>query len=171
MRVLGIDPGTLRCGYAVIECIGVRAPTYVECGVLTAPATHAMEARLAEIARGLREVIDELRPTVVALEDVFANDNVRSALALAQGRGMALAIAGLAALDVHSYPPAVVKKSVVGSGRAAKEQVGRMISQLLGLRSVPRADAADALAIALTHARLHTGPIARLVPSVQRSRR
>ena len=126
---------------------------YVECGLLTAPATHPTEARLGEIARGLAEVLDELRPTVVAIEDVFVRDNPRSALALAQARGMALAVIGLRGLVVASYPPATVKKAVAGGGRADKQQLARMVQMLVGLRSLPRADATDALAVAITHAR------------------
>src|SRR5262245_9466192 len=124
---------------------------YVECGVLTAPEDRPMEQRLGEIARGLREVIGELSPAVVAVEDVFTYQNPRSALALAQARGMALAVIGLAGLSVASYPPAVVKKAVVGSGRADKTQVARMVQALIGLRGEPRVDATDALAVAIAH--------------------
>src|SRR4051794_41932738 len=108
-----------------------------------------MEERLGEIARGLREVIAELAPTVVSVEDVFIQKNPRSALALAQARGMALAVIGLAGLSVASYAPALVKKAVSGSGRADKTQIARMVQALIGLRSLPRADATDALAGAI----------------------
>ena len=84
---------------------------------------------------------------------MFSHQNVRSALALAQARGMALAVVGLAGLSVASYPPAIVKKAVSGSGRADKDQVARMVQALIGLRSLPRADATDALAVAITHGR------------------
>jgi crossover junction endodeoxyribonuclease RuvC len=134
----------------VIDVEG-RDMRYVECGVLTAPADRAMEQRLGEIARGLKEVIAELAPQIVAVEDVFVHQNARSGLALAQARGMALAVIGLAGLGVASYPPASVKKAVSGSGRADKDQVARMVQALIGLRSLPRADATDALAVAITH--------------------
>ena len=111
-----------------------------------------MEDRLGELACGLREVIAELRPGIVAVEDVFSHQNPRSAIALAQARGMALAVVGLAGLAVASYAPALVKKAVSGSGRADKTQIARMVQALIGLRSLPRADATDALAIAITHA-------------------
>ncbi len=150
MRILGLDPGSRVCGYGVIDSDGGSALRYVECGVLTAPEQDPMEDRLGEIARGLREVIDELKPTVVAVEDVFVHQNARSALALAQARGMALAVVGLAGLRVASYPPAIVKKTVTGSGGAPKEQIARMVQALIGLRSLPRADASDALAVAIT---------------------
>jgi crossover junction endodeoxyribonuclease RuvC len=152
VRILGLDPGSRVCGYGVIDDTG-GALRYVECGVLTAPESDPMEDRLGEIARGLREVIDELHPAVVAVEDVFVQHNARSALALAQARGMALAVVGIAGLRVASYAPALVKKTVTGSGSAPKDQIGRMVQALIGLRSLPRADATDALAVAITHGR------------------
>jgi crossover junction endodeoxyribonuclease RuvC len=169
VRILGLDPGSRICGYGLID---ERAGelTYVECGVLTAPEDRAMEDRLGEIARGLREVIEEMKPTVVAVEDVFVHQqNPRSGLALAQARGMALAVIGLAGLSVTSYPPSVVKKAVAGSGSAAKDQVARMVRTLIGLRSLPRADASDALAIAITHGRTVRPTATKLVPAVRRA--
>ena len=168
MRILGIDPGSRVCGYGVIDFVGGEM-RYVECGVLTAPEEKAMEERLGEIARGLREVIAELEPTAVAVEDVFSHQNPRSALALAQARGMALAVIGLAGLRVASYPPASVKKAVSGSGRADKEQIARMVQALIGLRSLPRADATDALAVAITHGRSIRPTTARIASAVVRA--
>jgi crossover junction endodeoxyribonuclease RuvC len=127
-----------------------------------------MEDRLGELACGLREVIAELRPGIVAVEDVFSHQNPRSAIALAQARGMALAVVGLAGLSVASYAPALVKKSVSGSGRADKTQVARMVQSLIGLRSLPRADATDALAVAITHGQRLRPTAARLMPAVVR---
>jgi len=97
VRILGLDPGSRVCGYGVIDEHAGEL-RYVECGVLTAPEDRAMEDRLGELARGLKEVIAELAPAVVAIEDVFSHQNVRSALALAQARGMALAVVGLSGL-------------------------------------------------------------------------
>jgi crossover junction endodeoxyribonuclease RuvC len=170
VRILGLDPGSRVCGYGVIDASGDRL-TYVECGVLTAPENRAMEERLGEIARGLREVIGELAPKVVAVEDVFVHpQNPRSGLALAQARGMALAVIGLAGLRVASYPPALVKKSVAGSGGAGKEQIARMVQSLIGLRSLPKADATDALAIAITHGRTLRPTAAKIVSAVRPAR-
>src|ERR1043165_1875114 len=152
MRILGLDPGSRVCGYGVIDERGGDL-RYVECGVLTARTDEATEVRLGEIAVGLREVIAELSPDVVALEDVFTHQNPRSALALAQARGMALAVIGLAGLRVASYAPALVKKTVTGSGTADKGQIARMVQALIRLKSLPRADASDALAVAITHGR------------------
>ena len=162
MRILGVDPGSRVCGYGVVEFTppassrggqtGELHYRYVECGVLTANGDAPMEERLGEIARWLSDVITDLRPVAVAVEDVFARVNVRSALSLAQARGMVLAVAGMAGLSVYSYAPAVVKKTVTGRGRASKEQVAAMVRALVGLRQSPRTDAADALAVAITHA-------------------
>jgi crossover junction endodeoxyribonuclease RuvC len=166
MRILGLDPGSRVCGYGVIDDHEGEL-RYVECGLLTATRTdEAMEVRLGEIARGLREVIDELNPAVVAVEDVFTHQNPRSALALAQARGMVLAVVGLAGLAVASYAPASVKKAVSGSGRADKVQVARMVQTLIGLHSLPRADATDALAVAITHGRTVRPTTARLTSSM-----
>jgi crossover junction endodeoxyribonuclease RuvC len=158
VRILGIDPGSRVCGYGMVIAAG-SAVRYVECGVLTAPERHPAEQRLGEIARGLTEVLDELAPDVIALEDVFARVNVRSALALAQARGMVLAVAGLRGLPVISYTAPLVKKAITGRGRAEKDQVARMVAAMVGLKRPPRADAADALALALAHAHLGNHPI------------
>ncbi len=165
MRILGIDPGSRVCGYGVID-EDAGALVYVECGVLTSVETRPVEQRLGEIARGLREVIGELRPDVVAMEDVFTHQNPRSALALAQARGAALAVVGLLGLSVASYAPASVKKAVSGSGRAEKGQVARMVQVLIGLRSLPTADATDALAVAITHGRSARPTAARIASAV-----
>jgi crossover junction endodeoxyribonuclease RuvC len=168
VRILGLDPGSRVCGYGVVDETAGEL-SYVECGVLTAPEQRPMEMRLGEIARGLREVIAELAPDVVAVEDVFTHQNPRSALALAQARGMALAVCGLAGLAVASYAPASVKKAVSGSGRADKDQIARMVQVLVGLGRLPRADATDALAVAITHGRSVRPIAARLVPAVVRA--
>lgn len=165
MRILGIDPGSRVCGYGVID-FREGAMQYVECGLLTAPEQRSMEERLGEIAAALREVVSELRPTHVAIEDVFSHQNPRSAIALAQARGMALAVVGLAGLRVASYAPALVKRTVAGNGRAEKTQVARMVQALIGLRSLPRADATDALAVAITHARTFSNGAAMLTAAV-----
>lgn len=126
---------------------------YVECGVITAPPDHSRLARLLEIGRGLRELVDELRPDSVAMEEAFFGKNVQSALALGEARGVAMLIAGEAGLVVAGYAPATVKKSVVGHGRASKEQIAYLVRATLKLRRPPPPDAADALAIAICHAR------------------
>jgi len=158
VRVLGIDPGTLRLGYGVVECRGGVALRYVECGVITAPAREPRAARLAEIGRGLRELLVELQPDAVAMEEAFFGKNVQSTLALGEARGVALFVAGEQGHTVSGYPPATVKQAVVGHGRATKDQVGYLVRALLSLRRVPEPDAADALAIAICHARAAVPP-------------
>jgi crossover junction endodeoxyribonuclease RuvC len=151
-------------GYAVIEA-RAHALAYVECGVLTVDARLPMERRLGDIARNLQEILGEFHPEAAAVEDVFSHHNERSALALAQARGMVLAVAGLAGVPVFSYAPASVKKMVVGRGRADKGQVAQMVAALLGLRSLPAVDAADALAVAITHCRTLHSDALPLVPA------
>ncbi len=164
MRILGIDPGSRVLGYAVLEASEERLPrlSYVECGVIQVDEGGPLEVRLAEISRGLAEVIRDLQPKIAAVEDVFFGASARSALALGQARGAALAACGLAGLAVHAYPPAVVKQAVTGHGRASKEQVTRMLCALIGLKRPPRPDAADALAVAVTHAHLRRGWLERV---------
>jgi len=147
-------------GYGVVECRGGAAGgrgggevAYVECGIITASAHHARPARLAEIGCGLRELLDELRPDAVAMEEAFYGKNVQATLALGEARGVALFVAAERGLSVTGYPPATVKQAVVGHGRATKEQVSYLVRALLSMRRAPAADAADALAIAICHAR------------------
>ena len=152
MIILGVDPGPRVCGYGLIEVVDPGRYRYVECGVLTASERNPAEHRIGEIARCLEEVMTEMKPSVVAVEDVFTRKNHRSALIVAQARGAVLAVAGMAEIPVYSYPAPVIKKAVTGHGRASKDQVAKMVQSLIGLRTTPRSDAADALAIALTHA-------------------
>jgi crossover junction endodeoxyribonuclease RuvC len=161
MRILGIDPGTVRLGYGVIDQVAPGRMAYVDCGVITAAARAAREARLLTIGRDLRDLLCELRPDVVAMEQAFFGKNVQATLALGEARGMALFVAqdwGLAhGLALAGYPPAQIKQTVTGRGAATKDQVGFFVKAVLKLKRPPAADAADALAIALTHARLARG--------------
>jgi crossover junction endodeoxyribonuclease RuvC len=150
-------------GYGVIECRGSTHVAYVECGVLTASARDPRATRLAEIGRGLRELLAELQPHAVAMEEAFYGKNVQATLALGEARGVAIFVASEHGLTVTGYPPATVKQAVVGHGRASKEQIGYLVRALLSLRRVPAADAADALAIAICHARAQPRPPVALV--------
>jgi crossover junction endodeoxyribonuclease RuvC len=160
---LGIDPGSLRLGYGVIECGGAGASRvqYVECGVISASARKPRSDRLVEIGRGLRELCGEIKPDAVAMEEAFFGVNVQSTLALGEARGVALFVAAECGLRVTGYPPATVKQTVVGHGGASKHQVGYLVRALLALRRTPEPDAADALAIAICHARYQARPRAR----------
>jgi crossover junction endodeoxyribonuclease RuvC len=160
VRILGIDPGTLRLGYGVIDRMAPARISYVECGVISAPARQARALRLATIGRGLRELVEELKPDAVAMEEAFFGKNVQSTIALGEARGVALFVTAECGLSVAGYAPARVKSTVVGHGRATKDQVAFLVRALLSMRRVPAADAADALAIAICHAR--HGAAARL---------
>lgn len=120
--------------------------------MLQPPRNAELAQRLSVIADGLREVIGELAPTVVAVEGVFHGVNPRSALQLGHSRGVALATAGAAALRVHEYAPATVKRAVAGNGAATKNQVQAMVRMLCDLQRAPTFDASDALAVAICHA-------------------
>lgn len=152
MRVLGIDCGTERTGFGVIESDG-RDHRFVTCGVIRTPARDPLPARLAEIARGLREAIAAHNPDAAAIEEVFASVNAQSSLKLAHVRGVAMLAVEEARLPLGEYSPLAIKTSVVGYGRAEKAQVQKMVCSLLRLDTdIPSADAADALAVAICHA-------------------
>jgi crossover junction endodeoxyribonuclease RuvC len=153
LRILGIDPGSMRLGYGVIDRIGRAQLSYVECGVLAAPARMERAERLVTIGRGLRELIDELRPDEVAMEQAFFGKNVQSTLVLGEARGMATFVVGDKGLGLAGYAPAKIKRTIVGHGAATKQQIGFLVRALLSLRRIPEPDAADALAIAICHAR------------------
>jgi crossover junction endodeoxyribonuclease RuvC len=152
-RIVGIDPGTVRLGYGIIDVLGPVAVRYVECGTITGRAGDSRARRLLEIASGLRELFLEARPSAIAMEEAFFGHNPQSTLALGEARGVVMAVAGESGLSIWGYSPATVKKAVVGHGRATKEQIGYLVRATFKLRRVPAPDAADGLAIALCHAR------------------
>ena len=161
MIVLGVDPGTAATGYGVVERPDAGPTRLIECGVIRPPAGRPLGVRLAAIFDELSDILDRHRPDVVAIENVFVAHNVRSALVLGHARGVILLAAARAACPVAGYAPRVVKKTVVGTGDATKTQVQAMVARLLRLTSPPRpADAADGVAIALTHC-LHSRPLRR----------
>jgi crossover junction endodeoxyribonuclease RuvC len=152
MRVLGIDCGTEKTGYGVVESDG-RSHRMISAGVIATSPREAMHLRLAKIAGRLRDLIAEYRPEAAAVEDVFYATNVRTALKLSQVRGVALLTIAEAGIELGEYSPLEVKTSVVGYGRAAKSQVQMMVRSLLRLDApVESEDAADALAVAICHA-------------------
>ncbi|MFW7340252.1 crossover junction endodeoxyribonuclease RuvC [Pollutimonas sp. H1-120] len=154
MRILGIDPGLRRTGYGVIDVQGSRL-TYVASGTIVVPADQALAQRLKVILDNIREIVQATGPSVSALEKVFVNTNPSSTLLLGQARGAAMCALADSLLDVHEYTALQIKKSVVGNGHAAKEQVQKMVQHLLGLNGLPAADSADALACAICHAHFH----------------
>lgn len=152
MRVLGIDCGSERTGYGVIDSDGVRH-SIVAAGVIRTDTKWAFERRLLEIARGLRKLIGDHLPETAAVEGVFFSANARSALKLAHVRGVALLAIAEAGIGLAEYSPLEVKTSVVGYGRAEKGQVQMMIRSILRLdQPIESEDACDALAVAICHA-------------------
>jgi crossover junction endodeoxyribonuclease RuvC len=152
MRVLGIDCGTERTGYGVIESDG-RSHTLVDAGVIVTSERDPLARRLFAIATGLRGVIRRFAPDAVAVEEVFFSRNVRTALKLSHVRGVALMLAAESELALGEYSPLEIKTSVVGYGRAEKSQVQLMVRSLLRLAApVESEDASDALAVAICHA-------------------
>ncbi len=156
LRVLGIDPGTLRLGYAVIECrlAGRGQPElhYLECGVIKPPKIPDMGARLFAIASELDTVIAEFSPNACAIEKAFHGENARSALTLGQARGALMLLAHQRGMATFEYAPAHIKRVVAGHGAADKTMIAERVRMIFGLKKAPAADAADALAIACCHA-------------------
>lgn len=149
-RVLGVDPGTATTGYGVVEADAGRPGHLLECGVLRTAAGAALGDRLVTLHAGMRELVAQHRPDLVAIEGIFYARNVRTSLVLSHARGVLLLAAAEAGVPVEELSPAAVKKAVVGRGRATKAQIGFMVQQLLRLRRAPQpADAADGVAIAL----------------------
>ena len=176
MLVLGIDPGTANTGYGVVRGDKAGLVSLVECGVIRTRPRDPLPARLGEIYDGVTQLIARHRPDALSVEDVFYSRNVRTTVVLGHARGIILLAGHQAKLDIHEFPPAEIKKAVVGSGAATKEQVQFMLTRLLRLKAVPQpSDAADGVAAALAYvmsAHLPALDAARKAPErVDRSRR
>ena len=157
MRILGVDPGLRRTGFGVIDVNGASMQ-YVASGTIVVDTQTTLPGRLKVILDNLREVVRDTRPDVAALEIVFVNTNPQTTLLLGQARGAALCALADSDLLVHEYTALQIKKSVVGHGKAAKQQVQDMVQRLLSLNALPDSDPADALACAICHA--HMAPLA-----------
>lgn len=152
MRVLGIDPGTAVLGYGVVDSRPGAPGVLVECGVLRTVAAESLPVRLRALHAGLNELLARHAPDIVAIETAFYGRNVHTTMMLSHARAVALLAAAQHGVDVAEYAPATVKKTIVGRGGALKPQVGFMVRQLLHLAATPEpADAADGVALALTH--------------------
>jgi crossover junction endodeoxyribonuclease RuvC len=155
LRVLGVDPAVAGAtGYGVIECAGAEA-TVLRFGALKLPVRATFASRLREVHRAIAELVAEFSPDAVAVESVFTALNAKTALQLAEVRGVVLLAAAQASIPAFGYSPREVKANVAGYGAASKQQVQQMVGSLLRLAVIPQpADAADALAVALCHAYL-----------------
>lgn len=152
MIVLGVDPGTARTGYGVVERPEAGPCRLIECGVIRPPARADLALKLDAIFSELEDLITRHRPDALAVENVFMANNARSALVLGHARGVILLAGARAGLAVAEYAPREVKSAVVGAGAATKVQIQQMVMRLLRLKSAPEpTDAADGVAIALTH--------------------
>ncbi|MCG8061708.1 MAG: crossover junction endodeoxyribonuclease RuvC [Candidatus Thiodiazotropha endolucinida] len=154
LRIIGIDPGSRMTGYGLIDTDGVHS-VYLSHGVIKLSG-KPLPPRLGEIFATISGLIQEHQPDVMAIEQVFVAKNPSSALKLGQARGAAICAAVYRGLSVAEYTPTRIKQAVVGTGRADKAQIQHMVQMILGLRQKPQADAADALAVALSHAHTHT---------------
>jgi crossover junction endodeoxyribonuclease RuvC len=161
IRILGIDPGLRRTGWGVVECAGNRLG-FIACGSVETSDKALLPLRLVAIHDGLASVIDEFCPDEAAVEATFVNRDAVATLKLGQARGIALLVPAQSGVPVAEYAPNLVKKTIVGAGHAEKAQIRMMIGVLLP-RADPRSDdAADALAVAVTHAHHRQSAVARI---------
>ena len=152
MRVLGIDPGLTRCGIGIVDSTGPQKLEMVGVGVIKTDPDAPLELRLFELEKEILIWIKKFKPDVIAVERVFSQLNVRTAMVTGQAAGVALLLAAKAGIPVVMHTPSEVKAAVTGSGRADKKQVANMVKRLLKLREIPKpVDSTDALALAICH--------------------
>ena len=159
--VLGLDPGSRHTGYGLIRLGDLGRASLLASGRLSPPPDWPLPRRLAHIHQGLAELMSGHHPEAVAVETIFTGRNIRSAVILAQARGVALLAAAQGGAEVFEYAPREIKNAVTGYGQAGKEQVAFMVAKLLNHKEPLSPDAADALAVALCHAGRSTGPAGR----------
>lgn len=156
MRVLGIDPGIATIGFAIIDS-EKNKHKLVKCGVITTPAHTSLASRLEQIYADINDIIDIFKPEAASIEELFFNTNITTGISVAHGRGVLLLACQKAGLNIYEYTPLQVKQAVVGYGRAEKAQVMEMVRRICSLQAAPKPDdAADAVALALCHARSRT---------------
>lgn len=163
MIILGIDPGLQKTGWGVLRSKG-NSLGYIASGLIRTNANDELPSRLATLHLELNKIIIEFAPNEAAVEETFVNKNPASALKLGQARGVLLAVPALHGLPVFEYSANKVKKSVVGTGHAAKEQIGMMVKRLLPTCGIVTEDEADSLAVAITHA--HYGSVNNLLSKI-----
>lgn len=165
MKILGIDPGSIYCGYGLIKTPDRKShasgfhksgrPMYLSSGRIVLPARKPLHIRLKELYTTLAEVIAEYKPDEIVIEKMFFAKGIKAAISLGHTRGVVLIAAAMSCVDIYEYSALEVKKSVVGYGRADKNQVQKMVKEILAIGHPLSSDSADALALALCHA--HTG--------------
>jgi crossover junction endodeoxyribonuclease RuvC len=156
MRILGIDPGIATIGFGLLEFSG-RNYKLQNCGVISTPAHKSLSSRLEQIYDDMLELLELFKPDAVSIEELFFNTNITTGIAVAHGRGVILLACRKAGVKVYEYTPLQVKQAVVGYGRAEKKQVMEMVKRICSLTAVPKPDdAADAVALAICHARSST---------------
>lgn len=160
LRVLGVDPGLTRCGIGVLDAGRGRGATLVDAGVIRSAPDDGIDQRLLSISRGLEEAIERHAPDVVAVERVFSQNNISTVMGTAQVSGIAILLAAQRGIRIAMHTPSEVKAAVTGSGRADKKQIQTTLVRILRLDAPPQpADAADAVAIALTQLWRGPGPV------------
>ena len=161
MRILGIDPGIATIGFGLVETDKNRC-VLLRCGVISTPAHTGLASRLDQIYRDLTQLLDAFKPDAVSIEELFFKTNITTGIAVAHGRGVILLACQQAGVKIYEYTPLQVKQAVVGYGRAEKKQVMEMVKRICDLKAPPRPDdAADAVALALCHARSTTSLLYR----------
>ena len=156
MRILGIDPGIATIGFGLVETVKNQYKL-IRCGVITTPAHTSLASRLDQIYTDLSQLLEAFKPDAVSIEELFFNTNITTGIAVAHGRGVILLACHRAGVKIYEYTPLQVKQAVVGYGRAEKKQVMDMVRRICGLSAAPTPDdAADAVALALCHARSAT---------------
>ncbi len=177
MRILGVDPGTRHLGWGIVEAQGTRLVHNAH-GIVHTDTAQPLERRLVQIDEALREVLLQYGPEEAAVESLFYAKDAQAASKLGHARGVVLLVLAKGGVPIREYPPARVKRTVCGRGRATKQQVAMMVRALLGMRELPGTDATDALAVALTHAQfarvdrvMHAASPAREPGSIRGRRR
>lgn len=153
MIILGLDPGLATLGYGVIKKEKNQKPMMIDYGIVSTPKEENLAVRLCLLEKGIKQIIDKFKPDEIAVEELFFAKNVKTGIAVAHARGVILLTANKECGKLFEYTPLQIKQALTGYGRADKNQIQQMVKTLLGLKGIPKPDdAADALAVALTHA-------------------
>ena len=152
MIIVGFDPGLATLGYGVIKTDPKRKPEMIDYGIISTPKDQDLPTRLTTLEKGVKEIIEKFKPDEIAIEELFFAKNVKTAIAVAHARGVILLTAIKECGKLYEYTPLQIKQALTGYGRADKNQIQQMVKTLLKLKSIPKPDdAADAVAVALTH--------------------